>query len=63
MEETPIQKSLVEQILDEMFTSIGEREVFDAQTIQKLRQLATSGELKKPALVTKVIKSTSQRTP
>jgi hypothetical protein len=55
-EETLIQKSLVEQILDEMFASIEGREEFDAQTIQTLKQLAVSGDLKKATQVTKAIK-------
>jgi phosphoenolpyruvate carboxylase len=63
MEETSIQKSLVEQILDEMFADIEGRDVFDKQVIQKLRQLAESGDLKKPANVIKVIKSASGRKP
>ncbi|NQE05923.1 hypothetical protein C5S32_08630 [ANME-1 cluster archaeon GoMg1] len=58
-EETIIQKSLVEQIFDEMFASIEEREEFDAQTIQKLKQLTVSGDLKKATQVTKAIKLAS----
>ena len=58
-EETIIKKSLVEQIFDEMFASIEGREEFDEKTIQKLKQLAVSGDLKKaPKVVTKAIKST-----
>jgi hypothetical protein len=56
-EETSIQKSLTEQILDEMFKSIEVREEFDAQVIQELRRLATSGGLKKAPQVMKAIKS------
>ena len=57
---TPLPKSLAEQILDEMFASIEAREEFDDQTIQKLKQLALSGDLKKASQVTKVIKSMSE---
>jgi len=62
-EETSIPKSLVEQIFDEMFVEIEGRDVFDEQGIEKLKQLAASGELKKPAIVTRVIKSSSGRKP
>ncbi len=55
-EETIIQKSLVEQIFDEMFASIEEREEFDAQIIKKLKQLAVSGDLKKATQVSRTIK-------
>ena len=58
-EETIIQRSLVEQIFDEMFASIEGREEFDAQTIQKLKQLAVSGDLKKATQATKAIKLAS----
>lgn len=61
-EETTVQKSLVEQIFDEMFTSIEGQREFDDQTIQKFRQLAISGGLKKPAQVTNAIKSASEGT-
>jgi len=37
--------------------------VFDEQVIEKLKQLAASGELKKSDIVTKVIKSSSGRKP
>ena len=56
-EETIIKKSLVEQIFNEMFASIEGREEFDEKTIQKLKQLAVSGDLKKAPRVTKAIKS------
>lgn len=56
-EKSPLQKSLVEQIFDEMFASIEEQKKLDNQTIQRLRHLATIGELKKPAEVINVIKS------
>jgi hypothetical protein len=58
-EETIIQKSLVEQIFDEMFASIEGREEFDAQTLQKLKQLAVSGDLKKATQATKAIRLAS----
>lgn len=55
--ESSIQKSLTEQIFDEMFASLEGREEFDKETIDKLKHLAASGDLQKPARVTKVIKS------
>jgi hypothetical protein len=62
-EEISVQKSLVEQILDEMFASIGEQDIFDAQTIQRLKLLATTNELKKPTKVAIAIKSASDGKP
>lgn len=56
-EEIAIPKSLVEQILDEMFASIEGQKEFDDRTIQHLKKLAISGDLKKPPQVTKAIKS------
>ena len=60
---SPIPKSLVEQILDGMFAEIGRREAFDEQVIQKLKQLAASGELAKPPAATQAIKSPSAKKP
>ncbi len=55
-DQNPIQASLTDEILDEMFTSLAKREEFDQITVDGLRQLARSGELKKAAQVIKVIK-------
>jgi hypothetical protein len=60
VEETSGQKSLVEQILDEMFTIIEGREEFDIPTIEKLKQLVISGSLTKAKQVAEVIKSASE---
>jgi len=60
-QEIPMQKSLIEQILDEMFVNIERREEFDKQVIKKLKELAESGDLKKAPQVTKAIKSLSGR--
>ena len=43
--DTIIQPSLVEQILNEMFTTLEGRGEFDTHTIQKLKALAASGNL------------------
>jgi len=59
MTEILIQKSLIEQIFDDMFSNIEGRKEFDVQTIQKLRQLAICGDLKKVPQVTEAIKSAS----
>ena len=61
-EEITIQKSPVEQILDMVFVIIEGREEFDTPTIQRLKQLATSGDLTKPARVTEAIKAESEGT-
>jgi hypothetical protein len=57
MMDESIQKPLVEQILDEMFAILQSQEEFDDETITKLKHLAASGDLQKPARVTQVIKS------
>jgi len=59
MAEETVQKSLVEQILDDMFANIEQQEEFDADTVQRLKQLAASGNLKKAAQVIRAIKSAS----
>ncbi len=64
-EEATIQKSLIEQIFDEMFASIEGREggEYDAETIQKLKQLASSGDLKRAPQVTEAIRTALRETP
>jgi len=52
-----VQKSLVEQVLDDMFANIEQLEEFDAHTLQRLKQLAASGNLKKATRVIQAIKS------
>ena len=59
-DEATIQKSLLEQILDDMLARVGEREEFDPITIEKLKQLAQSGDLAKPRLVAAAIKLASE---
>ena len=56
-EETFIPKSLVEQIIDQMFVHIEGHEEFDNEAINKLRQLALSGDLKKSTRIVTIIKS------
>ena len=58
-QEAPIQKTLIEQIFDEMFTNIERKKEFDEEIIKKLKQLAISGNLKKASHVIKVIRSAS----
>lgn len=58
-EETNIQKSLMEQVLNEMFASIEGRQEFDADTIQKLKQLAMRGDLTKETQIIEAIKLAS----
>ncbi len=56
MTENPIlQKSISEQISDEMMNIIQNNPEFDQSTIDKLKQLAITKELNKPAKVTKAI--------
>ena len=56
-DDTIIQKSLVDQIIDEMFLKIEGEAIFDAETLKNLKELATRGKLKKPADLTKAIKT------
>jgi hypothetical protein len=59
MAEKTVQKSLVEQILDDMFANIEELEEFDAELLQRLKQLAVSGNLKKAPQIIRAIKAAS----
>lgn len=54
-QDTETQKPILGQILDSMFEALTQRDDFDAATIKELRQLAETGNLKKPQLVTKAI--------
>jgi len=60
MEENPVPQSLIEQILAQMFAMLTEQEVFDAATIQRLKQLAKAGHLAKPSRVTNAIMATEE---
>ncbi len=59
-EKTLIEKTLISLVFDEMFTNIEGQKEFDAQAIKNLKQLATTGNLKKAAQVTKAIESISE---
>lgn len=59
MEEESVQKSLGEQILDDMFANIEKLEEFDVDVLQRLKQLAVSGNLKKAPQVTRAVKAAS----
>ena len=59
-QKTNIPKSLVEQIVDDMLSSLETCEEFDAQTIQRLKRLAQQGGLSKAAQVAKAIESTQE---
>lgn len=50
------QKPIRDQVLDAMFKSLSAHATFDEATIEKLRQLADKGSLKKAPLVTAAIK-------
>ncbi len=62
LETTTIPKSHIELIIEEMFASIEKKDEFDSQTIQKLKELAQIGDLKKHNEVTKVLKPESGKT-
>lgn len=59
-EDIQIQKSLVQQIYDEMFSKIEGQEEFDISIIDNIKRLAANGELKKPQKVSKAIKSITE---
>jgi uncharacterized membrane-anchored protein len=52
-----LQEPLVDQILDEMWSSLKDRDEFSPAALQELKNLARRGELRKAAEVAKVIKS------
>ena len=62
VKDTAIQKSLVEQIFDEILIILEKRDEFDAHTIQRIKALAISGNLNKVKKVAESIKSTPERT-
>jgi hypothetical protein len=49
-------KSIVDQILEVWFAELENTREFDASTIERLKHLASSGALKKPAQVKKATK-------
>ena len=55
-EGTSVEKSLIDQILNDMFSNIEGQSEFDARTVQRLRDLAARGELKRAAQVALAIK-------
>jgi hypothetical protein len=52
-----LQEPLIDQIFDEMFSTLEERDEFDAVLLDELKNLARRGELRKAAQVTKVIRA------
>jgi hypothetical protein len=50
------QGSLVEQIMVEMFENIEGHEEFDEETIQNLKHLSQSGEIKRHSQVVAIVK-------
>ena len=49
-------KLLVEQILDEMFKNISEKEEFNNEIIVALKKLSSSGSLRKASQVEQILK-------
>jgi hypothetical protein len=54
--------SLVDQVLKDTFAKVQRSAEFSEQLQAELKQLATSGDLKKAARVTEVLKSTVKET-
>lgn len=50
------QGSLVEQIMAEMFENIEGHQEFDAETIQRLKHLSQTGDIKKHSQVVAIVK-------
>lgn len=59
-EQMAVEKSIAEQIFDEMFAVIEKRSEFDAQTVERLKALVARGDLGKAAEVIKAIESASE---
>lgn len=55
------QKSLIEQIYDEMFSRISRRDEFDLQTVQNLRRLFGEGKLVGVSQIVEAVKATVQK--
>ena len=60
-EEDTIQKSLVEQIFDEMFSILEEQEEFGSETTEALKQIVAKGNLKRPNRVAEGLKATVRK--
>lgn len=56
-EDKIIQQSLVELILEGMLERIAKREEFDDETVQKLKELLSAGDLKKANKVKEALKA------
>jgi len=55
-----IEKSFIEQTVDDMFEIIEAQDEFDAQTIENLKKLAIAGKLSSKTQVIASIKSVSR---
>lgn len=55
------QKSLIEQIYDEMFSRISRRDEFDLQTVQNLRRLFGEGKLVGVSQIVEAVQATVKK--
>jgi hypothetical protein len=55
-EDKSIQKSLVDQIYDELISNLKGKENFDDELIKKIKELADSGDLKKQVKLQGILK-------
>jgi len=60
-EKAEIQKSITDQIYDEFITLLQGHKEFDPEVIEKLRQLAQNGDLRKSQQVVKAIKASPEQ--
>lgn len=61
MTQPAIPQSIMEQILEEMLATLETKAVFDKQSVQKIRELATQRQLHKSVQVIKVLQASSLR--
>jgi anti-sigma28 factor (negative regulator of flagellin synthesis) len=52
----PVPKSLIEQIYDELAKRLDGKEGFDADLVERIKELAKNGELKSHAKIQTVLK-------
>ena len=56
-DDSGLEKSVLEQIVDEMFTSLDCKDPFDAHSVDLLKQLAQKGDLSKASRVQAAIRA------
>jgi hypothetical protein len=57
-----VEKSLLEQIYDEMLETLGDDAAFDQSTLDALQELIRTNGLSKPAQIINIVKATGVET-